>query len=81
MQGSAADIIKRAMIEEDAGLQAGHRETHLIMQVHDELVLEVPEDDLETIRAGVVERMSGAAELDVPLVVDAGHGPDWDSAH
>jgi DNA polymerase-1 len=81
MQGSAADIIKRAMIEVDAWLQAEHPETHLIMQVHDELVLEVPADDLQTVLSGVVERMSAAAELDVPLVVDAGHGPDWDSAH
>jgi DNA polymerase-1 len=81
MQGTAADIIKRAMITVDRWLQDEQPETLLIMQVHDELVLEVPESMLEQVERGVVERMSGAAELDVPLVVDAGHGPDWDSAH
>jgi DNA polymerase-1 len=81
MQGTAADIIKRAMITVDNWLRSEHRETHLIMQVHDELVLEVPEEKLEIISAGVSHRMSAAAKLDVPLVVDSGHGPDWDSAH
>jgi len=81
MQGSAADIIKRAMLAVDAWLQSEQPGTHLVMQVHDELVLEVPENRIEAIRSGVIERMAGAAELDVPLVVDAGQGPDWDSAH
>jgi DNA polymerase-1 len=81
MQGSAADIIKRAMIAVDDWLSAHHPDTHLVMQVHDELVLEVPQDKLAEIRSGVIERMSEAAALDVPLVVDAGHGPNWDSAH
>ncbi len=81
MQGTAADIIKRAMITVDAWLEAEQTETQLVMQVHDELVLEVPEARLEEVQAGVSERMSGAANLDVPLVVDAGYGPDWDSAH
>jgi DNA polymerase-1 len=81
MQGTAADIIKRAMLSVDQWLQDEHPDTHLVMQVHDELVLEVPEDKLEQIRQGVKERMSKAADLDVPLVVDAGHGLDWDAAH
>ena len=65
----------------DGWLQSEHPDTHLIMQVHDELVLEVPEAELELVTEGVSRRMAQAAELDVPLVVDAGHGPDWDSAH
>ena len=78
---TARDIIKRAMIGVDAWLQRGKLDAHLVMQVHDELVFEVREGQLEDLRNGVVRRMSGAAELDVPLVVDAGHGPDWDTAH
>jgi DNA polymerase-1 len=81
MQGTAADIIKRAMISVDEWLQRKRPEAHLIMQVHDELVFEVREDQLNDLRAAVVERMSGAADLDVPLVVDTGHGLDWDTAH
>ena len=81
MQGTAADIIKRAMIEVDAWLQQNQPEASLLMQVHDELVFEVREDQLETLRKAVVKRMEGAAELDVPLVVDTGHGPNWDTAH
>ena len=81
MQGTAADIIKRAMIDVDAWLQADHPDMHLVMQVHDELVLEVPTDSLDKVTEGVVSRMSGAAALDIPLIVDAGYGPDWDSAH
>ena len=81
MQGTAADIIKRAMISVDAWLQADHPDTFITMQVHDELVLDVPEEKLDTIRDGVCELMSAAAELSVPLVVDAGHGPNWDDAH
>ncbi len=81
MQGTAADIIKRAMLSVDDWLQNEQTDSHLVMQVHDELVLEVPEDKLDLIRTGIVERMSGAASLDVPLVVDVGHGLDWDAAH
>lgn len=55
--------------------------TKLIMQVHDELVLEVPEGELETVKAGVRERMEHIAKLDVPLVVDVGTGSNWDEAH
>jgi DNA polymerase-1 len=81
MQGTAADIIKRAMIEVDAWLQQNQPEASLLMQVHDELVFEVRQDQLETLHKAVVKRMEGAAELDVPLVVDTGHGPNWDTAH
>ena len=81
MQGTAADIIKRAMISVDEWLQRKRPEAHLVMQVHDELVFEVRKDQLKDLQAAVVKRMSGAAELDVPLVVDTGHGPDWDTAH
>jgi DNA polymerase-1 len=81
MQGTAADIIKRAMIRVDEWLRKEHPDTHLTMQVHDELVLDVPESDLEAVKQGVIDIMSGAAELDVPLVVEAGHGENWDDAH
>jgi len=81
MQGTAADIIKRAMIEVDAWLLKKQPAANLIMQVHDELVFEVKKDELETLQKAVVKRMAGAAELDVPLVVDTGHGPNWDTAH
>ena len=81
MQGTAADIIKRAMLGVDAWLGEHHPDTHLTMQVHDELVLEVPEAKLEEVKSGVCRLMSAAAELDVPLVVDAGHGLNWDDAH
>jgi DNA polymerase-1 len=81
MQGTAADIIKRAMIEVDDWLRRDMPRAHLVMQVHDELVFEVPESDLERLRKAVVKRMSAAADLKVPLVVDTGHGPDWDTAH
>jgi DNA polymerase-1 len=85
MQGTAADIIKRAMIGVDAWLQSEYSgqspDAWLVMQVHDELVFEVSEDKLDLVRNAVVECMSGAAELNVPLLVDTGHGPDWDSAH
>jgi DNA polymerase-1 len=81
MQGTAADIIKRAMISVDAWLQDERPNARLVMQVHDELVFEVAESEREAVQAEVSGRMSGAAELDVPLVVDTGYGPDWDTAH
>ncbi|RCS29244.1 DNA polymerase I [Rhodanobacter denitrificans] len=80
MQGSAADIIKRAMIAVAAWL-AGRDDAHMLMQVHDELVFEVRADAIDAVRAAVVERMSGAAELAVPLLVDVGVGANWDEAH
>jgi DNA polymerase-1 len=81
MQGTAADIIKRAMISVDDWLQQKKPDAHLVMQVHDELVFEVREDQLEKVKRAVVSRMSAAAELDVPLIVDTGSGLDWDTAH
>lgn len=81
MQGTAADIIKIAMIRVDHWLQTTRPGAKLVMQVHDELVLEVDEAQLDDVRDAVIKHMSAAAELDVPLVVDAGFGPDWDTAH
>jgi DNA polymerase-1 len=81
MQGTAADIIKRAMIAVDAWLQDKQDCAHMLMQVHDELVFEVRESDVEAITAGVRERMAKAADLGVPLVVDIGVGANWDEAH
>jgi DNA polymerase-1 len=80
MQGTAADIIKRAMLHIDAWL----RETsdiRMIMQVHDELVFEVPEDRLDEAKERITAEMSAAAELAVPLEVDVGAGMNWDEAH
>ena len=80
MQGSAADIIKRAMLTMATWI--GDRDdVHMLMQVHDELVFEVRADAVDTVRAAVIERMSGAAELAVPLLVDVGIGANWDEAH
>ena len=80
MQGTAADIIKRAMITVDAWL-GDRADARMLMQVHDELVLEVREDAIAEIGDGLRERMSAAAELAVPLVVDIGTGANWDEAH
>jgi len=80
MQGTAADIIKRAMIAMASWI--GDRDdVHMLMQVHDELVFEVRADTVDVVRTAVIERMSGAAELAVPLLVDVGVGANWDEAH
>lgn len=81
MQGTAADIIKRAMLAVDEWLRNRGDQARMLMQVHDELVFEVREDCTSEIRDGVRERMAGAAELAVPLVVDIGVGDNWDEAH
>ena len=81
MQGTAADIVKRAMLDVDAWLADRPDEARMLMQVHDELVFEVREDCVEVIRDGVRQRMAAAATLDVPLVVDIGVGMNWDEAH
>jgi DNA polymerase-1 len=82
MQGTAADIIKRAMLAVEDWLLSEHSEdARMVMQVHDELILEVRESMVDTIREGLVKRMSAAAELDVPLLVEAGIGDNWDQAH
>lgn len=81
MQGTAADIIKRAMLAVDNWLAAGTVDARMIMQVHDELVFEVREDQVSAFMDQVKALMAGAAALDVPLVVDAGVGNNWDEAH
>ncbi|MBT5388699.1 MAG: DNA polymerase I [Porticoccaceae bacterium] len=81
MQGTAADIIKLAMIHVDDWLQQSGLQSRMILQVHDELVLEVPESELELVKQGLNERMENAASLRVPLVVDVGVGDNWDEAH
>jgi DNA polymerase-1 len=81
MQGTAADIIKLAMISVHGWLAGGEVRARLVMQVHDELVLEVREDAIGEVERGLRERMAAAAELRVPLRVDVGRGPHWDAAH
>ncbi len=81
MQGTAADIIKKAMITVDVWLKSEKPGARMIMQVHDELVFEVDEDKVDTVRDRVIELMSTAADLTVPLKVDAGVGSNWDEAH
>jgi len=81
MQGSAADIIKRAMIAVQGWLDDSGVDARLIMQVHDELVLEVGITVVEDVRGQIITLMQAAAELVVPLVVDAGVGDNWDEAH
>jgi DNA polymerase-1 len=81
MQGTAADIIKRAMIAVDAWIETSRAPLTMIMQVHDELVFEVAEDFVPEAAAAVAKHMETAAELAVPLVVDIGTGVNWDEAH
>ncbi|MDQ8036602.1 MAG: DNA polymerase I [Pedobacter sp.] len=81
MQGTAADIIKRAMIAVDAALTGQESRARLLMQVHDELVLEVREDAIAEITTLLQEKMGAAAELSVPLIVEVGVGKNWDEAH
>ena len=80
MQGTAADIIKRAMISVAAWLK-NRDDAHMLMQVHDELVFEVRADAIDEVREAVRQRMSSAAALRVPLIVDVGVGKNWDEAH
>jgi DNA polymerase-1 len=81
MQGTAADIIKKAMLAVDDWLQAGGADARMVMQVHDELVLEVAEEQVASVSTQLCRLMSGAATLSVPLVVEAGAGDNWDEAH
>ena len=81
MQGTAADLIKLAMIAVQKWLDDAKLATKLIMQVHDELVLEVPESELQTVQSRLPELMQSVAKLDVPLVVEVGVGDNWDKAH
>jgi len=82
MQGTAADIIKKAMILVDNWLQQqANPAASMIMQVHDELVFEVDADKVDAVKQQVVALMATAAELDVPLLAEAGSGDNWDEAH
>ena len=81
MQGTAADIIKQAMIDIDHWLATGVLDARMVLQVHDELVFEVAEKDVALLTEGVRFRMVSAAAMDVPLVVDVGVGNNWDEAH
>ena len=81
MQGTAADIIKRAMVSVDNWLARADYDVRMIMQVHDELVFEVREDQVDDFVGEVKQQMTGAADLDVPLLVEAGVGDNWEQAH
>ncbi len=81
IQGGAADIIKRAMIRLEPALEEAGLKARMLLQVHDELVFEVPESETEDTKAVVKKVMEAAASLDVPLVVDMGIGCNWDQAH
>ena len=81
MQGTAADIIKRAMIDVDRWLENDKPRVQLIMQVHDELVFEVHKDDVEAVSKTIHELMENSMKLDVPLLVEVGSGANWDLAH
>ena len=81
MQGTAADLIKLAMIAVQNWLTDAKMQTKLVMQVHDELVLEVPENELSIVQQKIPELMANVADLSVPLVADVGTGANWESAH
>jgi DNA polymerase-1 len=81
MQGTAADLIKLSMVKVQDVLDAQHRRTKMIMQVHDELVFEVPEDEVDWVKSEIPRLMAGVAELKVPLLAEIGVGPNWDKAH
>ncbi len=81
MQGTAADLIKMAMVKVQNVLDAEQRATRMIMQVHDELVFEVPTAELEWVKAEIPRLMAGVAALKVPLLAEVGVGANWDQAH
>jgi DNA polymerase-1 len=81
MQGTAADLIKLAMIAVQQALDEEGRATRMIMQVHDELVLEVPDAELDWAKEAIPRLMAGVAQLKVPLLAEVGVGPNWDQAH
>jgi len=81
MQGTAADLIKLAMVRVQDALDREARASRMIMQVHDELVLEVPVDELDWVRQQVPALMASVPGLDVPLLAEVGHGPNWEAAH
>jgi DNA polymerase-1 len=81
MQGTAADLIKLAMLAVQKALDAQGKATKMVMQVHDELVFEVPEHEVDWVRAEVPKLMAGVAEFTVPLIAEVGVGLNWDEAH
>jgi DNA polymerase-1 len=81
MQGTAADLIKLAMIAVQKALDDENRATRMVMQVHDELVLEVPEAEIEWAQEALPRLMAGVADLKVPLLAEVGTGPNWEQAH
>jgi len=81
MQGTAADLIKLAMIAVQDWIDREHLQTRLVMQVHDELILEVPDDELARVRVELPPHMTQVTQLRVPLVVEVGVGANWDDAH
>ncbi len=81
MQGTAADLIKLSMVAVQQALDSQRRHTRMIMQVHDELVFEVPEGEVDWLRTEVPQLMAGVAALRVPLLAEVGVGPNWDKAH
>jgi DNA polymerase-1 len=81
MQGTAADLIKLAMLAVQEAIDRDRLASRIVMQVHDELVLEVPESELEWAKAQIPALMAGVAKLDVPLVAEVGVGLNWDEAH
>ncbi|MDP3612525.1 MAG: DNA polymerase, partial [Rubrivivax sp.] len=81
MQGTAADLIKLAMIAVQQALDSEQRATRMVMQVHDELVLEVPDAELAWAKEAVPRLMAGVAQMKVPLLAEVGIGPNWDQAH
>jgi DNA polymerase-1 len=81
IQGTAADLIKKAMIDVDSALTESGLGATMIMQVHDELVFETSEKDVDALSALVRDKMEGVYPLEVPLVVDLGYGKNWRIAH
>jgi len=81
MQGTAADLIKKAMVAVQAELDARPGGVLMIMQVHDELVFELPESEVDWLRLEVPRLMAGVAQLKVPLLAEVGVGPNWEKAH
>jgi DNA polymerase-1 len=81
MQGTAADLIKLSMVKVQQVLDQEGRSTRMIMQVHDELVFEVPESEIDWLKTEVPRIMAGVAQLKVPLLAEVGLGANWDQAH
>ena len=81
MQGTAADLIKKAMIAVQAWIEEKHLKSLLVLQVHDELVLEVPEDELEIVKEALPRLMQSVAKLSVPLIAEVGRCDSWEAVH